>query len=158
MESVVPEQDVTFLRRWLVVQRIGRTVFGLFLLAALVGVFGTGPLAHATAGASGGAFSVDYDRFLRSTQSSTLQVSATSTGGGGGDIEIASSYVDDIDVSDVSPQPDSETARGDRLVLSYQDRVPDQVQIAIFPRTIGVHRAQLWVRGRRASFHQVVYP
>jgi hypothetical protein len=157
VESVVPEQDVTFLRRWVVVQRIGRTVVGLFLVAALLGVFGTGPLAHATASASGGAVTVDYDRFLRTTQSSSLQV-AVQGGSGGGDIELASSYLSSIDVSDVSPQPDSETARGDRLVLSYQDQLPDQVQITVFPQTIGVHSAQLWVGGRTVSFRQVVYP
>lgn len=154
----MPEPDVVFLRRWSVVQRIGRIVFGLVLVAALLGVFGTGPLAHATASAPGGAFRVDYDRFLRSTQSSALQVSPSSTGSGGGDIELASSYVDDVEVSDVSPQPDSETARGDRLVLSYQSRMPTQVQIGVFPRTMGVHRAQIWVRGKAVSFRQVVYP
>jgi hypothetical protein len=28
----------------------------------------------------------------------------------------------------------------------------------VFPQTIGVHRATIWVRGRPVSFRQVVWP
>jgi hypothetical protein len=149
------EQDLDFQRRQGVFQRIGRIVFVLLLVAAILGIFGTGPLAHATA--SGPGFQVDYDRFLRSTQTSALQVSPQ-VGQGGGDIAVASSYDRSIDVSNVSPQPDSETAQQDRIVFSYQNRLPAQVQISVFPRTIGIHRATIWVRGRPMSFRQVIYP
>jgi hypothetical protein len=148
-------QDLDFQRRVGMFQGVGRIVFVLLFVAAIIGVFGTGPLAHATA--SGPGFQVDYDRFLRSTQSSSLQVSPN-VGQGGGEIAVASSYLNSIDVSDVSPQPDSETAQQDRIVFSYQNRLPAQVQIGIFPRTIGIHRATIWVRGRPLSFRQVVYP
>jgi hypothetical protein len=127
-------------------------------VAAIVGIFGTGPLAHASATGPGGTFSVVYDRFLRTTQGSSLQVSPSTQQGGGGDIAIASSYAGAISVNQVTPQPDSETATSDRIVLSYQNRLPAQVQISVFPQTIGVHRATIWVRGRPVSFRQVVWP
>lgn len=152
------QQDLDFQRRWHTVQRVGRVVLLLALLAAVVGIFGTGPLAHASADGPGGTFSVDYDRFLRTTQGSSLQVSPSTTQSGGGTIAVASSYADAIDVNDVTPQPDSETATADRIVLSYQQRLPAQVQISVFPQRIGVHRATIWVRGRPLSFRQVVWP
>ena len=152
------QQDLDFQRRWHGVQRVGRIVFVLLFVAAVVGVFGTGPIAHATAQGAGGSFSVDYDRFLRTTQSSALQVSPSTQQGGGGDIALATSYTDAIDLSEVTPQPDSETATSNRIVLSYQDRLPAQVEINVAPQTIGVHRATLWVRGRPVSFRQVVWP
>ena len=151
-------QDLEFQRRWHTVQRVGRVIFLVLFAAAIAGVFGTGPLAHASADGPGGAFSVDYDRFLRTTQSSSLQVSPSTQQGGGGDIAIASSYTDAIDLGDVTPQPDSETATGGRIVLSYQDRLPAQVDVSVFPQTIGIHRATIWVRGRPVRFRQVVYP
>ena len=151
-------QDLDFQRRWHTVQRVGRVLFLVLFAAAIAGIFGTGPVSHATASGPGGAFSVEYDRFLRTTQSSALQVSPSTRQGGAGDIAIASSYADAIDISDVTPQPDSETATGDRIVLSYQDRLPAQVQVSVFPQTIGIHRATVWVRGRPVSFHQVVWP
>jgi hypothetical protein len=152
------QQDLDFQRRWHTVQRVGRVVFLVLFAAAIAGVFGTGPLAHASASGSGGAFSVDYDRFLRTTQSSSLQVTPSTRQGGGGDIAIASSYADAIDIGNVTPQPDSETATGDRIVLSYQNRLPAQVEVSVFPQTIGIHRATIWVRGRPVSFRQVVWP
>jgi hypothetical protein len=154
--SLQIRQDLAFQRRWDVVQRVGRVVFVLAFAAAVAGIFGTGPLAHATASAP--TFGVDYDRFLRSTQSSTLQVSPSTQQGGGGDIAVSQSYANSIDVANVTPQPDSESSQSDRIVLSYQDRLPAQVEIQLFPRTIGVHEATIWVRGRPLSFHQVVYP
>jgi hypothetical protein len=156
--SLQIQQDLDFQRRWGVFQRAGLVVLLLVFAAAVAGVFGTGPVAHATADGAGGAFSVEYDRFLRTTQSSALQVSPSTQQGGGGDIAIASSYTDAIDVSDVTPQPDSETATSDRIVLSYQDRLPAQVEINVAPQNVGVHRATLWVRGRPVSFRQVVWP
>ena len=156
--SLEIRQDLDFQRRWHTVQRVGRAVLVLLFVAAVVGIFGTGPLSHASADAPGGAFSVSYDRFVRTTQSSSLQVSPSTAQGGGGTIAVASSYADAIDVGNVTPQPDSETATSDRIVLSYQQRLPAQVQISVFPQTIGVHRATIWVRGRPLSFHQVVWP
>jgi hypothetical protein len=138
--SLEIQQDFDFQRRWGAFQRVGLIAFLLFFAAAVAGVFGTGPIAHATATAPGGSFSVDYDRFLRTTQSSSLQVSPSTQQGGGGDIAIASSYANAIQVGNVTPQPDSETATGDRIVLSYQSRLPAQVEIGVAPQTIGVHR------------------
>ena len=156
--SLQIRQDLDFQRRWTIVQRVGFVVFLLMFAAAVVGIFGTGPLAHATATGPGGAFSVEYDRFVRTAQSSSLQVSPSTQQGGGGDIAVASSYANAIDVTDVTPQPDSETATSGRIVLSYQSRLPAQVQIGLAPKTVGVHRATIWVRGRRVSFRQVVWP
>lgn len=156
--SLEIQQDFDFQRRWGAFQRVGLIAFLLFFAAAVAGVFGTGPIAHATATAPGGSFSVDYDRFLRTTQSSSLQVSPSTQQGGGGDIAIASSYANAIQVGNVTPQPDSETATGDRIVLSYQSRLPAQVEIGVAPQTIGVHRGTIWVRGRPLAFRQVVWP
>jgi hypothetical protein len=112
-------EDVRFEHRWHRVQRVGRAILVLGVAAAVLGVFGTGPLASATARAPGGAFSIDYDRFLRSTQSTDLQISAQSARRPA-TVAVAQSYLDTTGLTDVSPQPDSETARGDRVVLTWQ--------------------------------------
>jgi hypothetical protein len=151
-----PEQ-LEFERRWRRVQRVGRVLVGVFLLAAVAGIFGTGPLAHATASAPGGSFSVDYDRFLRTTQSSQLTISATPSGHSS-QIAIDAAYTNATQLSDVTPQPDSETATGGRIVFSYQGSRPAQVAIDVLPQTIGVHRASIWVDGVRARLRQVTWP
>ena len=156
--SLQIRQDLPYQRRAHAVQRVLVLLFVLAFLAAVAGVFGTGPVAHATVTAPGGTFSVEYDRFVRGAQSSSLQISPQTQSGGGGEIDISSAYLQAIQLSDVTPQPDSETERNDQLVLTFQNRLPAQVQVGISPKTIGLHEATIWVRGKPVSFHQVVYP
>jgi hypothetical protein len=155
--ALASAEDVRFERRWHRVQRVGRAILGLGLLAAVLGIFGTGPLASATARPAGGAFSIDYDRFLRTTQSTTLQISVQGVRGPA-TVAVAQQFLDASSLADVSPQPDSETARGDRVVLSYQGRLPDDIELQLAPQTIGVHRATVWVAGTPVSFRQVTWP
>jgi hypothetical protein len=155
--AIVTEEDVRFEHRWHRVQRVGRAVLVLALAAAVLGVFGTGPLASATAEGPGGRFSVDYDRFVRTTQSTALRISSRATSGPA-TIAIAQSFLDATSLSDVSPQPDSETARGGRVVLSYQGSLPDEVELQLAPEDIGVHRATVWVGGVPVRFRQVTWP
>jgi hypothetical protein len=155
--AIVTEEDVRFERRWHRVQRVGRALLVLALVAAIVGVFGTGPLASATAEGPRGRFSVDYDRFVRSTQSTALRISSQGAPGPP-TVAIAQSFLDATSLADVSPQPDSETARGNRVVLSYQGSLPDQVELQLAPEDIGVHRATVWVGGAPVRFRQVTWP
>jgi hypothetical protein len=155
--AAVADEDLRFEHRWRRVQRVGRPILVLGLLAAVLGIFGTGPLASATARAPGGTFSVDYDRFLRTTQSTDLQISAQDSRGPA-TVAVAQSYLDTTGLTDVSPQPDSETARGDRVVLTWQGSLPDQIVLQVAPQTIGVHRATVWVAGTPVRFRQVTWP
>jgi hypothetical protein len=155
--AIVTEEDVRFEQRWHRVQRVGRALLVLALVAAVVGVFGTGPLASATAEGPGGRFSVDYDRFVRTTQSTALRISSRGAPGPA-TVAIAQSFLEATSLSDVSPQPDSETARGGRVVLSYQGSLPDQVELQLAPEDIGVHRATVWVGGAPVRFRQVTWP
>jgi hypothetical protein len=155
--ALIPDEDVRFEQRWRPIQRVGRVILLVGLAAAVVGIFGTGPLASATASAPGGAFSIDYDRFLRSTQSTDLEISAQDARGPA-TVAVAQSYLDTTGITNVSPQPDSETARGDRVVLTWQGSLPDQIELQVAPQTIGVHRATVWVAGTAVRFRQVTWP
>lgn len=53
-----------FQRRSWRVQRVGWMLMAMFIVAALAGLFGNGPVAHATAGSAGSLF-LRYDRFNR---------------------------------------------------------------------------------------------
>jgi hypothetical protein len=155
--ALIADEDVRFEHRWHRVQRVGRAILVVCLVAAVLGIFGTGPLASATARAPGGSFSVDYDRFLRTTQSTDLEISAQATHGPA-TVAVAQSYLDTTGITGVSPQPDSETARGDRVVLTWQGSLPDDIELQVAPQTIGVHRATIWVAGTPVRFRQVTWP
>ena len=155
--ALIADEDLRFEQRWHRVQRVGRALLLAGLAAAVLGIFGTGPLASATATAPGGTFSVGYDRFLRTTQSTDLQVSARAPHGPA-TVAVAQSYLDTTPITAVSPQPDSQTARGDRVVLTWQGSLPDQIELQVAPQTIGVHRATIWVAGTAVRFRQVTWP
>jgi hypothetical protein len=155
--AIVTEEDLRFERRWHRVQRVGRALLVIAIVAALVGVFGTGPFAAATAPGPGGRFSIDYDRFVRSTQSTSLRISARGTPGPA-TVAIAQSFLEVTSLADVSPQPDSETARGGRVVLSYQGSLPDEIELKLAPENIGIHQATIWVGGAPVRFRQVTWP
>lgn len=154
--ALASSENIAFERRWWRVQRIGRVLLLLGLAAAVLGIFGTGPLAHSTARAPDGSFLVDYDRFVRSTQSSELEISMRSLRRSAR-IEIAQGYLDATRLSAVSPQPDSETASSGRVVLSYEHR-PSRIELEIVPGTIGMHRATIWVDGTPTTFRQLTWP
>ena len=58
-------QDPRFTRRIAAIQRAGWVVMGLVIAAALLGLFGAGPLSRATAEAADGTLRLEYDRFGR---------------------------------------------------------------------------------------------
>jgi hypothetical protein len=59
------EQDLEYQQRAWTVQRVGRVMMALAVLAALAGLLGPGPLSRASAGATGDPLRLEYERFLR---------------------------------------------------------------------------------------------
>ena len=59
------DRHLPFQRREWRAQQIGWIALGLFLAAALAGLFGGGPLSSARASDPGGGLTVDYQRFVR---------------------------------------------------------------------------------------------
>jgi len=58
-------QDMTFQRRAWVVQRIAWVVMLLIVVAAVLGLFATGPLSGTTAKTDDGVLTIEYGRFAR---------------------------------------------------------------------------------------------
>ena len=58
-------QNLIFQKRFWRAQRIGWGVLTVALLAALLGVFGSGPLSHTTVSDASGRLTITYERFAR---------------------------------------------------------------------------------------------
>jgi hypothetical protein len=84
-------EDVDFLRRAWRVQRVGWALLVLILLAALLGLTGTGPLSQATAGSEGGPVRVWFDR----------------------------QYLHKVEVTGVVPEPESVEVSPDRVTYVF---------------------------------------
>jgi hypothetical protein len=113
-------ENIRLQRRFWVAERIGWGVLTLIVLAALLGLFGTGPLDRATAVAATGALRADYPRFARiqSPLSVTLRFEPPA-GQARAQIWLEQSYLDAIDLKRITPEPESAVLGADRLTYVF---------------------------------------
>jgi preprotein translocase subunit SecF len=151
------EQDLGYERRAWVVRRVFTILFSLVLVAALLGLFGTGPLSKGTAQAGG--LSVHFQRFVRHQAPQTLEVDLPNAGGRGS-IGLSSDLLEGAQAQAVTPEPDSSTATSDRVLYTWSESPPRQISFDLqTTKTVGTIPVTVWgPRGERVSFTQVVYP
>lgn len=68
------DEDIGFQRRFRIAQRVAWGVAALVLVAAFVGLFGSGPLTGAVAGDSETGLQLHYQRFARYQSPTSVQV------------------------------------------------------------------------------------
>ncbi|HEY3189495.1 MAG TPA: hypothetical protein VGJ70_18555 [Solirubrobacteraceae bacterium] len=155
--SLEIDEALDFQQRFARIQRVLAAAGPLLLLAAVVGVFGTGPLAHATATGSGG-LRVEYDRFVRA-EASTSVVVTVPAGKGNTNVAVDNGYLDKTEVGSVAPEPSSVTALPDRVLYTVDLSPPAKVHFDVTPQQAGVRHVTIWAGGgRRVRFTQIVYP
>src|SRR4051812_25622561 len=99
--------DLGFHQRAWTVQRVGWGILALLGVAALLGLLGSGPLAHGAAGSRSGPLWLEYDRFAHVEADSMLQVHMDPGPGNGGAAALAVSrdYFDHVQLEEVAPPP-----------------------------------------------------
>jgi hypothetical protein len=147
----------SFERRMRVVHRLSALLAVLLLAAGLAGVFGEGPLAHASAQSAGGRLQVDYDRFVRTAASTSLQLTLSGAHGQTS-FALSNAFLQNAGSPQISPQPSNATVLPDRTVYSLPVRSSGQVQVSFSPETIGVHRVTVWAGRDLVTFRQFTYP
>lgn len=116
--SLEISQDLAFQQREWRVQRLLWAVLALLLGLGLVGVFGSGPVAHATAEAPG--LAVAYERIARKRAPHELRfvVDPSALPAGGMALWIDAALLDKLDIQRITPEPDAERAGPDRVVFA----------------------------------------
>jgi hypothetical protein len=137
---------------------------GFVIVAALLGLFGSGPLSKATSQSGGAALTVDYHRFDRFQSPSTIEVllGAEAIQGDEAQIWIESSYLDRVQIEDILPEPDSVEAGSDRYVFTFAitgDSASANVTFHIRSEEPGFHSAEIGiVDGSSIRLRQLIYP
>jgi hypothetical protein len=102
------DEDIAFQRREWRWQRIGRWILTALVLMAALGLFGNGPLSHATAGSADDAIRMEFERFIRvgATDRMVLHV-RLEAGPGAAPIEVrlARAYFDGVRIHAITPPP-----------------------------------------------------
>ena len=93
----------------MVAQRTGWTVLALIAVAALAGLFGTGPLSEVTHSTPAGLVQLEHQRFARHIANTSLQllVRPDPAQPGTAWLWISSECLSSVQVQQVQPEPES---------------------------------------------------
>jgi hypothetical protein len=156
--------DERFQRREWKIQRVAWVVLGLVLLGGLLGAFGGGVAAHATASSAGVPAVLDYDRLVRFSAPTELRVVLDPTAirpDGVAHLWLPHRYLRHVEVDRVTPEPQRVIGGASGVIYEFV-LTPGQagiISVVVRPTRAGVLAGQLVLADRRGlSFRQFVYP
>lgn len=137
----------------------------LFVLSAMAGLFGDGPLSDATASSDDGRLRVDYQRFCRRQTPDSLQVSLpTQPGVNYVVLAMNSEFAARVQINEIFPAPQQSTHHQTGLLHFATDGSgePLSIRFDLEPRHAGRQRAHFIVgppgKHSEVRFQQLVYP
>lgn len=163
--SIEISEDVDFQRKSWRVQRVGWVVMLLIAAAALLGLFGDGPLASAEAGAESSGLVVRYQRFTREGDEHSLDLEV-GTASLGGDSSIVvwldRRWLSSNRVLEITPAPDRSQIEADRILYTFnaaRSSEPVVIRFDLEAQWAGRRSSHAGVSsGPTVMFSQFAYP
>ncbi|MDQ2654906.1 MAG: hypothetical protein M3Z20_17880 [Chloroflexota bacterium] len=126
--SLEIDQDLDFQQKEWRLQRICWSIMALLIVAALLGLTGSGPLARAAAGDAGAPLQLEYSRFVRLNAPTTLDIEIAGEAIAGDQVElrVARAYLQDVSVEQIVPEPAEVRSAGDHLIFVFAVAQPGQ--------------------------------
>lgn len=156
------DQDLDFQRRDWRFERIGWGAMLLVGVAAVVGLFGHGPLSNAAANADDGSLGVEYQRFERHGSPSELTVFLRRSASSDTSVQlwIGGEFLRAVQLQQIVPEPVRQITLGDRTLFEVAVRSDTgRVSFYLMPQRIGARTLELGVPGRATlRRRQFVYP
>lgn len=150
------DADMDFQSRLWTAQRVGWLIIGIAIIAAIGGVFGTGPFSRAST--QSGGLRVEYERFGRLQQPMKLRF-VLSEAKQGLQVALSRAYLDSLLVEQIVPQPSEVEAAGPWLVYRFAGHGPLAVAFDIKAEEFGsLHGAAYAAGGNAVAFRQFIYP
>jgi hypothetical protein len=150
------DEDLNFQRREWKIQRVAWVAMALLIIAALLGVFGTGPLSSATIEREG--LRLEHERFCRWQRGTDLRF----TIGGTGDpvlLLLGSEYLDRVKIERITPEPGKVEAVSDGVVFQFFLQGPAAVTFHLTPKKFGLVSGKARLdQAAPITFTQFIYP
>jgi hypothetical protein len=115
------QEQTRFQRREWAAQKAGTIVLVAFILAALVGLLGAGPLASTTRSSPQGLISVELDRVTRfeADDSMTMTFAPQAVENGTITLELTGPWTSGIDLQTITPEPSEQQAISGGIVMTF---------------------------------------
>lgn len=161
--DLILEQDLKFERREWKAERIAWIVMALIIVAALLGLFGAGPLSLTTAENDEGTLKVQYERFGRRGAPATITFDLVPTPADEDTATLAvdRGYLEGFRIDQIAPQPQDVTAEGDRLIYTFAVEPTAETMTVTFDVTMGAlgpHSGAAATGGSNVTLSHFFYP
>lgn len=155
-------EDLSFQRGEWRLQRAGWIALCLFILAALLGLFGGGPASHGRAGDPGGPLWIEYERFVRqgAAERFTIHLAPATEPRTALEIRISRPYLEGIRIGRIVPEPAAIEVGPREAVLHFTGASAQTTGIVFDaePATAGLRSATVSAGGGAlVSLWQFVY-
>ena len=157
-------QDLDFQRRSWTAQRVSWGVMGLILIAAILGVFGSGPLSHTSVRAPQAPISLNYARFTRYLRPTTIAVHIDAEGVQSEHVRIwfTPTYVQRMTLQGITPPAEWVEVGTEQMTFVFRAAQPGQALVVSFhfqSQELGSVTGQVGVEQHPPlSLSQFVYP
>ncbi len=157
-------QDLDVQRKTWTVQRIGWGAMALIILAALAGMFGSGPLARTEIQDDRQTFRLSSDRFGRYEGEVVLQLALTpeATKTGRVTIEVDQTYWTSHAVEHITPEPLLSRVGIEGFLYTFETHPLSAPAVIVFrlrPKYLGSLEGRIRVNGDGLlHFHQFMFP
>lgn len=163
--SIEISEDMKFQERSWRAQRVAWVIMLLVAVAALFGLFGGGPLAHATAGSLESGLRVEYDRFTRLRGQSRMiaEIGASAIRSDSSvRLWLDREWLDRHDVLSITPSPKESGLQADEVVYTFSATPGSsavRVTFVLESRRLGSAKGRAGlVGGPSYAFRQITYP
>ena len=157
VDDIDVPQDLAHEKRAYRVRLVFAVVFGLLIVAGLLGLLGgSGALSETSASTSG--VSVEYERFLRFKTPTDITVKVDG-GAHKTNIALSHDFLENFRVQGYSVEPESTAVTSDRVVYTFDQQPPSQITLVVEPQQIGRQSGTVYGPGRSAvDVDQWVWP
>jgi hypothetical protein len=153
--SMELEDEIDLHKKGWIIQRIGWLIMLLFVLASLMGLFGTGWLSNQKI--SKGSTLITFEKFGRFESSMKLEIFTSSTSGDL-EIKIPRDYLTNIELDKIVPIPKSQIADQQYIIFHFDARGDVLMSFHLMPKKSGKVSANLKVNGSDFLISHFIYP
>lgn len=147
-------EEIELHKKGWVIQRIGWVLLALFLVAAVAGVFGDGPISKSEI--HSGNVKIEYQKFGRYEHDTELKFSSSQESIR--DIGLSAIYAGNMKITGIIPSPDSQVTRSGMIFYHFNGEQVGNVVFFLDPGEFGNQQATVMINNRRLSIHQTIYP
>jgi hypothetical protein len=157
------DDEEKFLERSWLIQRIGWVVMIIIVVAAIIGLFGGGPVSSASAGTLDSGLEIRYERFARMHAVTEARVRAAHAAPGDSMIAVwvSERWIGRFDVQSINPEPARTSVRGRGRTYEFvaADTSSVEIILELRPTKMGPTTGMIsLIGGPSVPIRQFIYP